>query len=560
MVTNCEEKGRIKCKQYWPPAPGKSIRFPDSGLLVEFKSEESHGDFVIRELLIDQKRTVYQYHFITWPDHGVPETTEATMRMLLMARKARTADGGPMIVHCSAGVGRTGTLIAIDVNLDKMQAEGVVDVQKTLNVMRRQRNTMVQTEAQYIFIYSSLLQEVPRFLDDGYLKTGSVDEEMDTDPEAEEEDDDGANNGSGSLDAEYFLASSTPAAGLDGTGAVAGGETAETSFANTLPPPQPAAAALAGETREAVVAAPVAVVVPHMATVVVEVAESAAPDSETKAASEPAVELERSPTPAEPTSSKPASVGPTIAAAAAAAPAAVPASAPETVAAPVAVEGSVPAAELATAATNILDLDAVDAPPAAAPGDAPTAPQMGGEERLNAMSAAMFVSANAVNGLLSAKAAAALLAASGLETSKLRQVWNEAKKQVKGSAPKANMDLAEFQMACKLATQLGGSFPEVPKQRKTSLVDKMFGNDGSGDADTAATLAVLAAVTAAAAAGGGAAREAGDTVGDSINAPRPIIRKRGSVRMASSGDGEWQDPLNDSANSPQRIVRGDSLV
>ena len=152
-----------------------SLQCTFAGLLVEFVSEVSHGDFVVREFLVAKKKTVYQYHFITWPDHGVPESTVATMQMLQMARGSRTDAGGPMVVHCSAGVGRTGTLIAIDCNLDKMKAEGTVDVQKALNTMRRQRTTMVQTEAQYIFIYLSLLQEAPRFLTDaGYIKVRAV--------------------------------------------------------------------------------------------------------------------------------------------------------------------------------------------------------------------------------------------------------------------------------------------------------------------------------------------------------------------------------------------------
>ena len=82
------------------------------------------------------------------------------MTMLRKCRAARTVGGGPMLVHCSAGVGRTGTLIAIDINLDRVLEEETVDIYGTLNLMRRERNTMVQTEEQYIFIYRSMADAI----------------------------------------------------------------------------------------------------------------------------------------------------------------------------------------------------------------------------------------------------------------------------------------------------------------------------------------------------------------------------------------------------------------
>jgi protein tyrosine phosphatase len=95
-----------------------------------------------------EKFTVKQFHYTSWPDHGVPESTAGTLTMLRKAREARKGHDGPMLVHCSAGVGRTGTLLAVDLNIDRMAETGTVDVYGCLNSMRRQRNTVVQTEEQ----------------------------------------------------------------------------------------------------------------------------------------------------------------------------------------------------------------------------------------------------------------------------------------------------------------------------------------------------------------------------------------------------------------------------
>lgn len=158
MVTNCEEKGRIKCQRYWPAGLNEPMPLLD-GFHVKWTDVEEFPDFVIRtlEMVKDgQTAQVKQFHYTSWPDHGVPESTAGTLMMLRKARDARVGHPGPMVVHCSAGVGRTGTLLAIDVNLDRLAETNTVDVYGTLNQFRRQRNTMVQTEEQYIFIYKSI--------------------------------------------------------------------------------------------------------------------------------------------------------------------------------------------------------------------------------------------------------------------------------------------------------------------------------------------------------------------------------------------------------------------
>ena len=128
-------------------------------LTVTLTAEEEFPDFIIRTITVQcesQSRVIRQFHYISWPDHGVPESTAVTVTILRRAKAARTPGGGPMVVHCSAGVGRTGTLLAIDYNMDRSAKTGTIDVFGTLNEMRRQRSTMVQTEEQYIFIYRTL--------------------------------------------------------------------------------------------------------------------------------------------------------------------------------------------------------------------------------------------------------------------------------------------------------------------------------------------------------------------------------------------------------------------
>ncbi len=158
MVTNLEEKGRVKCHRYWPTNFREEMALMEDFVVV-LTHEEDFPDFVVRTLKVQKgavSRIVKQYHYTSWPDHGVPESTAGTLTVLKKARAGRDADSGPMVVHCSAGVGRTGTLLAVDYCLDQAMESGTVDVFGCLNMMRRQRNTMVQTEEQYIFIYKTL--------------------------------------------------------------------------------------------------------------------------------------------------------------------------------------------------------------------------------------------------------------------------------------------------------------------------------------------------------------------------------------------------------------------
>nr|XP_022315948.1 receptor-type tyrosine-protein phosphatase kappa-like isoform X2 [Crassostrea virginica] len=158
MLTNPTETGKKKCEQYWPD-PTETKEY--AGIKVKLVSVESHPDFSIRTFHIQkdgENRIIKQFHYTTWPDHGVPRFGHS---LLLMRQKIRAYDAlsnGPPIVHCSAGVGRTGTYIAVDVNLEQAKHEGLIDVHNFVQLMRTQRVNMVQTLEQYIFVYDVLLE------------------------------------------------------------------------------------------------------------------------------------------------------------------------------------------------------------------------------------------------------------------------------------------------------------------------------------------------------------------------------------------------------------------
>ncbi|XP_062919950.1 receptor-type tyrosine-protein phosphatase C isoform X3 [Mobula hypostoma] len=161
MVTRCEEGKRPKCAQYWPTMDVKSMYFGDFS--VRISEEKLCPDYVIRKLFISQKekspeREVTHIQFTSWPDHGVPEDPHLLLKLRQRVNTFRNLFSGPIVVHCSAGVGRTGSYIGIDAMLQALEAEGRVDVYGYIVQLRRQRCLMVQVEAQYILIHQALLE------------------------------------------------------------------------------------------------------------------------------------------------------------------------------------------------------------------------------------------------------------------------------------------------------------------------------------------------------------------------------------------------------------------
>uniref|UniRef100_A0A8C1ZUE8 Receptor-type tyrosine-protein phosphatase C n=1 Tax=Cyprinus carpio TaxID=7962 RepID=A0A8C1ZUE8_CYPCA len=162
MVTRCEEGNKIKCAQYWPSVDRETEIFDD--FVVKIRSEQHCPDYIIRHLILNNKREkasereVTHIQFISWPDHGVPGDPSLLLKLRRRVNSFKNFFSGPIVIHCSAGVGRTGTYIGIDAMIESLEAEGRVDIYGYVAKLRRQRCLMVQVEAQYILIHTALIE------------------------------------------------------------------------------------------------------------------------------------------------------------------------------------------------------------------------------------------------------------------------------------------------------------------------------------------------------------------------------------------------------------------
>ncbi|XP_073693105.1 receptor-type tyrosine-protein phosphatase eta [Garra rufa] len=154
MLTKCNEQGRVKCEEYWP-ADTKHFNNLIVANISEIPLEDwTLRDFEVKNVKTAESRSVRHFHFTAWPDHGVPETTELLInfRHLVREHMDQYSRHSPTLVHCSAGVGRTGTFIAIDRLIFQIERDGVVDVYGIIHDLRMHRPLMVQTEDQYVFL------------------------------------------------------------------------------------------------------------------------------------------------------------------------------------------------------------------------------------------------------------------------------------------------------------------------------------------------------------------------------------------------------------------------
>ena len=160
MTTKEVERSRGKCARYWPEVDNEATY---GSMTVSNISESTTVAYTLRAFNVKKKgcseeRKIYHYHFRAWPDHGVPTDPGCVLNFLhdVNSQQESIAGAGPIVVHCSTGIGRTGTFIVIDMILSQIDRQGLdteIDIQRTIQQVRSQRSSMVHTEAQYKFVY-----------------------------------------------------------------------------------------------------------------------------------------------------------------------------------------------------------------------------------------------------------------------------------------------------------------------------------------------------------------------------------------------------------------------
>uniref|UniRef100_H3CWB5 protein-tyrosine-phosphatase n=1 Tax=Tetraodon nigroviridis TaxID=99883 RepID=H3CWB5_TETNG len=158
MITKLVEVGRVKCCKYWPD---DSEMYGD--IKITLLKTETLAEYTVRTFALERrgystKHEVRQFHFTSWPEHGVPYHATGLLAFIRRVKASTPPDAGPVVVHCSVGAGRTGCYIVLDVMLDMAECEGVVDIYNCVKTLCSRRINMIQTEEQYVFIHDAILE------------------------------------------------------------------------------------------------------------------------------------------------------------------------------------------------------------------------------------------------------------------------------------------------------------------------------------------------------------------------------------------------------------------
>ncbi|XP_035806549.2 tyrosine-protein phosphatase non-receptor type 1 [Amphiprion ocellaris] len=168
MLNRVIEKGSVKCAQYWPHREEKDATFEDTNFKLTFVSEDIKSYYTVRQLELEnlstqETREILHFHYTTWPDFGVPESPASFLNFLFKVRESGclNSDQGPVVVHCSAGIGRSGTFCLVDTCLLLMSLRkdpSSVRIRNVLLEMRRYRMGLIQTADQLRFSYLAVIE------------------------------------------------------------------------------------------------------------------------------------------------------------------------------------------------------------------------------------------------------------------------------------------------------------------------------------------------------------------------------------------------------------------
>eukprot|EP00056_Hartaetosiga_gracilis_P000575 m.39055 g.39055 ORF g.39055 m.39055 type:complete len:677 (-) comp10261_c0_seq1:139-2169(-) len=167
MVTNEVEGGKLKCHRYWPDDNSQGVQYGPYQVVVVKRKDKSH--YIMRRMILrnndtNEERHIVHFLYTAWPDHGVPNTAGELLSFRKAVNKEVCSDA-PVLIHCSAGVGRTGTYIAVDILIRRLEASsGSLDPADVLNVLRQRRAFLVQTLVQYQFVFKALLEAINKRL------------------------------------------------------------------------------------------------------------------------------------------------------------------------------------------------------------------------------------------------------------------------------------------------------------------------------------------------------------------------------------------------------------
>ncbi|XP_061186795.1 tyrosine-protein phosphatase non-receptor type 7-like [Saccostrea echinata] len=156
MLTSLYEGDKMKCLKYWPDS-----ELDIGPYTIRLDTVDVYDNYIMRYLLVqyqEEEKRVTQFHFTTWPDNSVPEDLMSLICFRNLVRNGLTSSDGPIVVHCSAGIGRTGTFISLDYLLEEGAAEQTIDVKGYVASLRHQRGNSVQTCEQYLFLHDSLME------------------------------------------------------------------------------------------------------------------------------------------------------------------------------------------------------------------------------------------------------------------------------------------------------------------------------------------------------------------------------------------------------------------